>query len=422
MITKIRIPWTQKYRPTTLRQIVNNDKAIGKVLHWLDNWNNPKFITNKRSKKGILLNGPPGVGKTVTVEAIAHDYNYSLVELNASDFRSAKQLGQSISRSIGYRSLDEAFYDGKKRMVLFDEVDGISGRDDRGGVGAILKILRKTQCPVFLTANEAYQPRLRSLRQNCYLVNFQKIPVQEIVAFLHDICKKEGISAQTAALLKLAQNAEGDLRVAINDLQMMSGGKHTLRPENVVVSNRNERIMTFDALRKFFAAESWYEAKRAIDEAAIDYEVFMLCVHESLPYQFTNPRDLAMIYNVLAKANFFLVTAQKQQAWKLMKYFFNLLTGIPFLRTTGWPSNQVKFSQKLTAMSRSKVQRNRIREIGRRIGRKCHISSKNAMDRIVPYLKGIFTVNPKYGASIAQWLELDEDMIAYFSSRSINRR
>jgi replication factor C large subunit len=415
MITNLTTPWIQKYRPITLSQIVGNKKAISKVLNWLEKWNNPTFRTNTRSKKGILLHGPPGVGKTVTAEAIAHDYNYSLIELNASDFRSAKQIEQSISRSIGYRSLDEVFYHGKKRMLLFDEVDGISGRDDRGGVGAIVKILKKTQCPVFLTANDIYQPRLRSLRQNSYLVGFQKIPEEEIVAFLHEICKRECVIAQTAALLSIAQNAEGDVRVAINDLQMMSEGKRTLRSEDIVVSNRNERVMTFDALRKFFTAKSWYAAKQAIDEAAIDYEVFMLCVHENLPYQFKNPQDLAMIYNILSKANFFLVTAQKQRAWKLMRYFFDLLTGIPFLRTDGWPSNYVRFSQKLTAMSRSKVRRARTREIGRRIGAKCHLSSKNAISEMVPYLKGIFTVNQIYGAAIAQWLELDEDMITHLS-------
>jgi replication factor C large subunit len=418
MITNTSIPWTRKYRPSTLSQVIGNKKAISKVLNWLEKWNNPAFRKNTRSKKGVLLHGPPGIGKTVTVESIANDYNYALIEMNASDFRSAKQIKKGIARSIGYHSLDETLYKGTKRMFLFDEVDGISGRDDRGGVGAIVQILKKTWSPVFLTANDIYHPRLRNLRQHCVQIGFQKVAEEEIITFLREICKREGITAETAALFSIVQNAAGDVRVAINDLQMMGEGKNRLRPEDIVVSSRNERIITFEALRRFFSAKTWNEAKQSIDEAAIDYEIFMLCVHESLPYQFKNPHDLAVVYNVLSKANIFLANARKQRAWKLMRYFFDLLTGIPFLRTHGWPSNLVRFSQKLTAMSRSRVHRQRRSEMGQLIGEKCHLSSKNAIRTMVPYLKGIFSANPEYGASIAQWLELDEAMINLLSSHS----
>lgn len=307
-----RVPWTQKYRPKTLEQVVGNREAIEKILGWLRKFNGSDGEKETRQKKAVLLHGSPGTGKTVTVEAIANDLGYILVETNASDFRTSEQIERWIARSVGYKTLEQAFYQGRGRAVLFDEVDGISGQEDKGGVGAIIKVIKEAKCPVFLTANDIYQPKLRELRQYCFEVGFKKIEERTVVSYLGKICKSEGIEADMEALLLIARNADGDLRVAINDLQALSEGKKALTPEDVTVYARDEQIQTFDALRRFFAAKTWAEARQSVEEATIDSETMMLCIHESLPYQFKDPNDLAAAYDLLSRASMFLRRSQRE--------------------------------------------------------------------------------------------------------------
>jgi len=420
-MTTEKVPWTQKYRPKTLSQVVGNERAVKRILDWLKGWNSSTPERGKSQKRTALLYGPPGTGKTVVVEAIANDYGYTLVETNASDFRTPKQIDRWLSRSIGYQTLDQTLSRGRGRMILFDEVDGISGEGDKGGVGAIIQVIKKAECPVFLTANDIYQPKLRELRSYCLEVGFEKLGEGAVASHLSRICENEGIEADMEALLLIARNADGDLRVAINDLQALGEGKSTLRAEEVTVYARDEQVQTFEALRRFFAAKTWVEARRSIEEATIDYETMMLCIHESLPYQFKNPHDLATVYDLLSRADIFLKRSQRGRAWQLMRYFFDLMTGIPFLRRYGWPSSYVRFSQKLVEMGRSRAQRSLRQEMGLIIGRKCHVSSATAVREIVPYVRVIFSANPKAAAELSEWLELREEMIEYLSHENADQ-
>ena len=414
-------PWTQKYRPKTLQQVVGNEKAVKKILDWLRKWNSSASEKGTTQKKAVLLFGPPGVGKTVVVEAIANGFDYILVEMNASDFRTSEQIEKLVTRSIGYQTLDNAIFGGGGRIILFDEMDGISGKGDQGGVGAIIDVIKKTRCPVFLTANDIYHPRLRDLRSYCFEVEFDRLGEDAVASYLDRICKSEGIEADRDALLLIARNADGDMRVAVNDLQALGEGRNKLIVGDVTVYSRDVQEQTFDALRSFFAAKTWGEARKSIEEATIDQETMMLCIHESLPYQFKDPRDLATAYDLLSRADMFLGKSQRERAWQLMKYFYDFMTSIPLFRTRGWPSSYVRFSQKLVEMSRSRTQRSLRREVGRLIGGKLHVSSDTAVKEVVPHLKVIFSANPKAAAEISSWLELSEDMIKYISGENADQ-
>ena len=54
---------------------------------------------------------------------------------------------------------------------------------------------------------------------------------------------------------------------------------------------------------------------------------------------------------------------------------------------------------------------------GMKIGRRCHISSSRAAKEVIPYLRVIFENNAEMRAGLSRWLDLDEDMVEYLSSK-----
>ena len=152
--------WTEKYKPSRISEVIGQQKAVQDVLSWLSNW---------KPGNALLLYGPPGVGKTALVEAIAKEKNLDLLQLNASDERTAINIEKVLMDSSRTFTL---FKSGK--IILIDEVDGISSTD-KGSIGAIIKIIKTSRFPVILVANDPWEPKLRPLRPYIKLVKFNKL-------------------------------------------------------------------------------------------------------------------------------------------------------------------------------------------------------------------------------------------------------
>ena len=142
-----------KHNPEKVKDILGQDTS--KILKWLEN---PR-------KKALLIHGPTGVGKTSSVYAIAKEKNYEILELNSSHFRKKDH----IKNIIGEASLQRSLFS-KKKLILIDEVDGISGRHDYGGLAELNKVIEKSKHPIILTANDVSDSKFSTLRKKCELV------------------------------------------------------------------------------------------------------------------------------------------------------------------------------------------------------------------------------------------------------------
>ncbi|NIO37266.1 replication factor C large subunit, partial [Candidatus Bathyarchaeota archaeon] len=78
-----------------------------------------------------------------------------------------------VQRFAGRASANTTLF-GKKRLILFDELGGLTGKADRGGVSVITKIVKETMSPLVLIANNAYDPKFSTLRRYCQLIEFKK--------------------------------------------------------------------------------------------------------------------------------------------------------------------------------------------------------------------------------------------------------
>jgi len=405
----VYLPWTVKYKPKTLKEVVGNKEAIQKFVEWIKSWE--RGIPPKRA---AFLYGPPGVGKTVTVEALAKDFKMELVEKNASDYRTEEAVKRFAGLASQYGSLF-----GARRIILFDELDGLTGTADKGGVKAITEVIQTAQCPIVLIANNAFDPRFASLRNHCLMIEFKKPSTTEVLRHLKAICLKEGIEAEENALKFIAQRSEGDIRSAVTDLQALAQGKKHLTYEDVAwLGFRDRQETIFTVLRMIIYGKTCEGAKRAVNMADVDVDMLFEWIYENVPNHLTDPHDLARAMDALSMADVYRGRIKRTQDWSFIRYVIDFMTaGVAIARvntkTSGW--TPFHFPERIQALSRSKEERIIQLEIGRKIKRRCHISAIRAAKDVLPYLKIIFKNNAEMAAGIAKWLDLTPEMVEYIA-------
>jgi replication factor C large subunit len=403
-------PWTSKYKPQSLIEIVGNQEAKDKILKWVHEWDKkpPK-------KKALFLYGPPGTGKTVIAEALANDLGMELVQSNASDNRTAEAVQKFAGTASQYSTLF-----GQKRLILFDEIDGITGTADRGGLRVITDIVKTTGSPIILTANNAYDPRFSTLREHCQLVEFRKLARTDIETHLRKLCSYEGIETEAAALKLIAERDSGDLRSAINDLQALAQGRKQLTYDDVAwLSSRDRKEAIFKVLGDIFYARNVLDAKRAVDAADVDPDMLLEWIYENVPHQIKDPKELATTMEMLSFADMYRGRIRITQNWELMRYYLDFMTaGIAVSwshKTSGWVP--FRFPTRIMSMSQSRAEREMLTAIGLKIGKRCHMSSNCAAKEVIPYLRVIFQNNEELKTGLARWFDLDEDMVEYLLAK-----
>ena len=413
------IPWTTRYRPRKISEIAGNLDAVNALLNWVKSWD--KKVP---SKKALLLHGPAGTGKTVSVEALANECGYDLIEINASDSRT----GDAIRRIAGMAA-GQAMLFGKKRIVLLDEIDGINLGEDTGAIDAIVETIEKTNYPVVLTANNPWDPKIRSLRDVCQLLEYKRLGVRDALPYLKRIAAREGIEIDEKALKLIIERDEGDMRSILNDLQALSAGRRKVVYDDVAwLAWRDRKENIFEALRMVFSAKNCLWAKKAVDVADIDYEMLFEWIYENAPRQLTDPLDRANAMEYLARADIYLRRVKRRQAWDLLAYVFDLMTaGVALSRERTRPSFvPMKFPERISLLSRTRRIRGTQARVGAKIGKRCHVSSMSAVKYYLPYLRIIFENDYESAAGLSRYFGFDEEDIAYLagdesSTRKIER-
>jgi len=401
--------WAVKHKPKSLAEVIGNKETIQKFVDWIKSWG--KGIPKKRA---AFLYGPPGIGKTVTVEALAYDFQMELVEKNASDYRTEDAINRFAGLASQYGSLF-----GGKRIVLLDELDGLTGTADKGGVKAITDIVKTAQCPIILIANNAYDPRFSNLRSYCLLIEFKKPPTGEVTKHLKRICICEGIQADEEALKFIAQRSGGDVRSAVNDLQALAQGKKKLTYEDVSwLGYRDRQDTIFNVLRMIIYGRTCLSAKQAVDMADMDIDMLFEWIYENVPEHLTDPHDLARAMDALSIADVYRGRIRATQDWSFTRYVIDYMTaGVAMARQNtkahGWIP--FKFPARIQMLSRSKAERAMQLNIGRKIKRRCHISANRASKEVLPFLKIIFKNNADMAAGLAKWLDLDAEMVEHLA-------
>jgi replication factor C large subunit len=321
-------PWTDQYRPKSKEEVVGNREAVDKLDKWIKSW-----AKKPPKKRAAFVYGPPGTGKTAAVQALATEKGYDLLEINASDSRTKNRIEEVLGKAAG----QTVTVFGRPRMILLDEMEGVSGQKDRGGITAISNVIKTTRIPIVLvstTIGEKMESKFRPLRDKATLIEFQPVPFGEVYKSLERISRENGVKVHPEALDTLAIRSRGDLRSAINDLETVARGKTEVDPCDIEwMGERDRQDYTPNIINTIFSARSLWEARQTISQSMIPYEDLFDWIYENLPLVIDEPGERLQALETLAKADVYQKRARSSN-YRLLKYMFNLMTGgVAFCRT-----------------------------------------------------------------------------------------
>lgn len=373
---------THKYAPKTIDGMIGNDEKREYLKKWILNW------LSGRKRRPLLVYGPPGVGKTSAAYALKEQYDLELVEMNASELRNKGRV-EHVAKS----ALLAGTLSGKGKIILIDDVDIFAGREDRGGTGAVASLLKEANCPVILTATDAWNRKISNIRSECELVEMKKVNKIAIKKLLQEISARENIELDEKAVSEIAENAAGDVRSAINDLQARSR------------SSRDREIDIFNKIRTLFKTMDYREA-RSVAFGDVDFDLLKLWIDENIPNEYETIPDVANAYYWLSKGDVFEGRIRRS-SWVLLKYTIDLSTaGVALAKERPYRKfTKYSFPVFLKEMSRTVQRRAMLKGIGKKIGRKTHTNSRDACG-IIPLIK---MQMKKRGKEVAEYYEFDED-------------
>jgi len=393
MINKENIPWTEKYRARYFKDVRGQDVAIDKVKI---------FLKSFPRKKAAILYGSPGVGKTSLAYAIALEMDAEILELNASDLRNKTKINEIIGGASQQKSLFR-----KNKIILVDEVDGVSAIKDKGGLGELLVLIEKSSFPMIITANDIWQKKFGLLRQKAELIGFKEVDYKIVLQILNEVCEKENCVVSRDVLASIAIKARGDIRAALNDLQILSKMDVPILLKEV--GDRDKEQSIFSALQHIFKnAKIDSEMINVFEEVNMPIDEIFLWIEENIPIEYKGV-ELAKAFDSLSIADVFRGRIQRQRHWRFMVYEYFLLgpgiAGVKQYNRTGWTS--YKKPSRILKIWLQNQRAAKKKSICQKYARYCHISTKTAMKDFM-LLKVILQRE-----DIRKELKLNDDEIAY---------
>jgi replication factor C large subunit len=431
------VDWTEAYRPQTLADVIGNGPSVKKLRDWAQQW-----VGGAPETKAVILAGPPGTGKTSAALALARDMGWQAIELNASDARNAERIRRVATAGAMHQTFgaDGAFHqhtdaEAGRKLIILDEADnlyermsgesaaggkaGIGGTDlgDRGGKAQIIATIRETKQPIVLIVNELYELQKGSgaaLRSLAETMKWQRVNVRSIPRALANIAKAEGIVVDPAVLDAIAQNASGDLRAAVRDLQSLCAGRTHVTLQHLESTGYRDNTGTvFDAVRHILKGTRLRDLRREINVLDVTPADLVLWVDENLGKEYQHPEDLMRGYEMLAKADRFLGRAQRTQNYRLWAYASDLSTaGVMTARQHEYRKFvPFGFPQWLSKMSRSRGARQLKDSLAVALGRATHQSKRKSRNDQVGVFEALFRTDGEFAAAQTARLALSDEQV-----------
>ena len=195
--------WIEKYRPKSFDEIVGQNEIIQAVKDRIDNLPH------------LIFEGSAGTGKTTTAQVIATTLGTDFLELNSSEERGIDTVRGKIMSYCKHLSFSKAPY----KILFLDEADSMTPDAQL----ALRPLMEKFShnCRFIIGCNYV-EKIIQPIISRCKVYKFRPVDKTSIIKRLRYVAEKENIfvSMSEQDLEGLAEHSRGDMRKAINDLQM----------------------------------------------------------------------------------------------------------------------------------------------------------------------------------------------------------
>ena len=301
-----------------ISDFVGNENSRKKIIEWFVKWEN--------GSKPILLVGPPGVGKTSFVHALCREFNMDLVDLNASDTRNKNMLAQIVFPIFSNASLT-----GKNYVLFLDEIDGISKREDSGGLDFLVELFKEPTIRVIMAANKSNEA-VKKISKVSKTVTFAPIPPRLSMLYLDKILKIQNSSLKVNNKLELVRNSIGDIRSLLNAAQVMTAGYSTAKRPVVEIDIEN-------MINQFFSSNTFDDALEIVRRADVSYsdprfgqssedrrKDVLAAFFASIVMSKIEMATLSTLLDRLSELDVILSRSLVMRNWKILRYFPLILT------------------------------------------------------------------------------------------------
>ncbi|SRR5579884_768186 len=392
--------WSEKYRPSRVEEMVGNEQARLLIVKWLSGW--------VSGSKPLLLVGPPGVGKTTIVRVLAAQMGYDLVEMNASDTRNKEILQARISPVLANTGIF-----GKKILLFIDEVDGISGREDTGGLDTLIDLMQEPTVPVIMAANTK-SSKIKDLGKACRVVEFGPVPDSHLAILLNHVLAEQKVSLPLEDRAAIVRTSRGDARSMLNSAQALASGYSLL-------SARDYHLDIADAINAYFGSDLAEQAREYFFRADAAYndprfgaspedrrKDMINALFSSIVSTRLKPDDLAVLLDILSKADVLVGRASKNMQWVLVRYAREILAYRMFEPSRRRGIKYSQYSMPWPLMGPIFARARSMSGLLTELSSMAHTSKSTFGSTVMPYMVRIIAESNAPADKIAEELGLDE--------------
>ena len=355
--------WSEKYRPKNILEMIGNEEAKESFVNWLGKW--------IKGTKPLLLIGPPGIGKTTISLLGAKQFGYDMIGLNASDVRSKQRIQEILGPVLGSAGIFG------KPMIFVDEVDGIHGRSDYGGVEALVEILKEPTVPIVLAANSDTSDKMKAIKKVTTTIKFRPLPPRLLRFYLEEILRREGTSLKIGNIIKLVIDSRGDMRSMLNSAQALVTG---FEPQ---IDRSFETTNVEDSINAFFKAKSPDEARAILYSLRIDPREKINAFYSSVITSPISKDLLKEMLDVISEADVLYGKIVRNQEWRLLRYLDSILL---CLYKEGVPIRYSQFNLPWAMLNRLRWDGRAIKELATSLAKRMHVSRSTFSTFYLPYL------------------------------------
>jgi len=355
--------WSEKYRPKNILEMIGNEEAKESFVNWLGKW--------IKGTKPLLLIGPPGIGKTTISLLGAKQFGYDMIGLNASDVRSKQRIQEILGPVLGSAGIFG------KPMIFVDEVDGIHGRSDYGGVEALVEILKEPTVPIVLAANSDTSDKMKAIKKVTTTIKFRPLPPRLLRFYLEEILRREGTSLKIGNIIKLVIDSRGDMRSMLNSVQALVTG---FEPQ---IDRSFETTNVEDSINAFFKAKSPDEARAILYSLRIDPREKINAFYSSVITSPISKDLLKEMLDVISEADVLYGKIVRNQEWRLLRYLDSILLR---LYKEGVPIRYSQFNLPWAMLNRLRWDGRAIKELATGLAKRMHVSRSTFSTFYLPYL------------------------------------